>query len=159
LATTATTVKSTRTINLSKRLIKTHMPRRITNSIRMLREEVARHSKTTPDKVKIGGELNRYLMMGAIQGFYGTKIAIEKTGEDVKVDLAEKRKIPISATAGKTEEKREAKSLKEKLTEKSPAEKAKEEKEAAEKAKKEKKETTPKSKEVKKEAPQNSAVG
>lgn len=122
-------------VRLSSRLIRTHKPRRIGNSIRLMREEIARHSKTTPDKVKIGGELNRYLLLGAMQGFYGVKIEVEKTGENVKADLAEKRKVPATAHSKteakaekKTEEKEAPKGVKERLTAKAPEEKAKEKK-------------------------------
>ncbi len=99
------TTKTVRTIKLSKRLIRTHKPRRIGNSIRMLREEIARHTKTGVDNVKIGSELNRYLLKGAMGSFAGIKIAIEKTGEAVKADLFEKRKKPTpqqhAASSGK----------------------------------------------------------
>lgn len=129
---TAATVKTVRKINLSKRMKTTHMPRRIGNALRLMREDIARHSKTLPENVKIGGELNRYLMLGAIQGFSGVNVAIEKTGETVSVDLAEKRKAQAP--------KREEKTLKQKLTEKTPEEKARERKSTEAPVQKEKKE-------------------
>ena len=141
--TTAPTVKLTRTVNLSKRLKRTHNPRRIGNSIRLMREEVARHTKTSAESVKIGGELNRYLMLGAMQGFYGIKIAIEKTGESVKVDLAEKRKVPVTA-AQKADAK--AKEEKPKAAEKKDAPEKPAKPDAAKKQ--EKKEAAPKAKEA-----------
>ena len=94
---TPTTTKTIREMNISRKMFRTHMPRRINNSMRILREEIAKHHKTTPESVKIGSELNRYLMMGAINGFYGVKVEIEKTGDSVKVDLAEKKaKIKVT---------------------------------------------------------------
>ena len=86
------TTKTVRTIKLSGRMVRTHKPRRIGNAVRLLREEVARHTKTAVDNVKIGSELNRYLLKGAMGSFSGVKIAIEKTEETVKADLSEKRK-------------------------------------------------------------------
>ncbi len=112
MATTTPVTKSTRTINLSKRLKRTHNPRRIGNSIRLVREEIARHSKTSPENVRIGGELNRYLLLGAMQGFYGVKVAIEKKGEIVSVDLFEKRKRPQLPAADGAKSKSEAKGSK-----------------------------------------------
>ena len=142
MATTATsTVKTTRMVNLGKRMKTTHMPRRIGNSIRLMKEEVARHTKTSPENVKIGGELNRYLMLGAIQGFYGIKVAVEKTGDSVKVDLAEKRKIPVTAVPAKADSRKE---------------KPKQDEKEAEAPKKQ--ETTPKAKETKKDNPQGTAA-
>ncbi len=105
-------MKSTRTINLSKRLKRTHNPRRIGSSIRLIREEIARHLKVSPENVRIGGELNRYLLLGAMQGFYGVKVAIEKKGEIVSVDLFEKRKKPQLPAAHDAESKSEAKGAK-----------------------------------------------
>jgi len=134
---TIATTKMTRTVNLSKRMKTTHMPRRITNSIRLMREEIARHTKTTPDQVKIGGELNRYLMLGAIQGFYGIKVAVEKTGDSVTVDLLEKRKIPVTtpAKAGSKGKDEKAKPGDKKEERTSKADSAKESKEVAKKPK------------------------
>ncbi len=94
---TPTTTKTVKEMNISRKMFRTHMPRRIHNSMRIFKEEVAKHHKTTPESVRIGSELNRYLMMGAINGFYGIKVEIEKTGETVKVDLAEKKaKIKVT---------------------------------------------------------------
>lgn len=103
-ATTPQPVKTLKTMNISRKMFRTHMPRRITNSVRIFREEIAKHNKTSPESVKIGSELNRYLMMGAINGFYGVKVEVEKTGEIIKVDLAEKKsRIKVTDSAKKDE--------------------------------------------------------
>lgn len=124
-------------------MFRTHMPRRIGNAVRIMKEEIARHAKTDPENVKIGGELNRYLMLGAIQGFYGVKVEVEKTGDMIKIDLAEKRKQVAPAPAAKESKAKAG----EKAQATAPAPKTEEKTTAhakAEPAKKEKKEVKPK---------------
>lgn len=127
---TESIVKSVRRINLEKKLKTTHISRRMGNAVRLFREEIARHAASNPDNVFIGSELNRYLVIGASHGFRGVNVSIEKKGERISVDLAERRK--------KEEKKEEApKTVVEKLTEKTAEEKVREKKSSAEVQKKE----------------------
>lgn len=133
-----------RTITLSKRLKRTHGPRRIGIAVRHIREDVARHSKTSPGMVSIGAELNRYLLLGSAQGFYGVKVTIEKTGQEVTVDLTDKKK--------KVEPKKEEKKAEDKKTEAAKKENAKKAEAPAKKPAT--KEANPKTKPEKPEAAQ-----
>ena len=106
MAANVSTTKTIRTVNLGSRMLRTHKPRRIGNAVRLMREDIAKHSKTTVDKVRIGGGLNWYLLNGAMQGFHRVKISVEKTGDIISADLAEKRvrQAPAAKEGQKTPE-------------------------------------------------------
>lgn len=115
----ATNTTLVRMIRLDRRLKKTHQRRRIDSSIRIIKEDAARHTKTSPDIVKIGGELNRYILMGSTRGYYGVKVSIERSGPDILVDLADRKK----PSTIQTQKKEEKKSVVGRLTERTDAEK------------------------------------
>lgn len=145
MATAAPSVtKTVMMIRLEKRIKNTHGPRRIGSSMRALRDEIARHSKVTPESVKISGDLNNYILTGSVQGFYGVKVALEKSSGIVKADLADKKKAP-TATATPTKEAKpeKPKSLIDRLSQKTDAEKEAEKKASAPSATAPKTTTTP----------------
>ncbi len=100
----------TRTIRLRKRLVKIHTPRRLKKSIDYLREDIARHSKSDVESVRLSLDLNSYVMDKVARHMKPVKITVEKIDGLVKADLAPelKQKPKTIAPATKTTEKKAA---------------------------------------------------
>ena len=100
------------TINLRKKLIRTHKSRRRNRAVKRLREEIARKTKVDIKKIKISKGLNRHIILTMSKNLKPVKVSIDKSGDSAKVSLpGEEKKIekPVahakeSGTKGKAVE-------------------------------------------------------
>jgi hypothetical protein len=100
---------TTMTINLRKKLINLHTARRRKRTIGLVKEAVARFSKSDIDKIKIHHELNEFLERNASGASFlwsKLKLNVEKSADKVEVKLYSEKAVPVSAVAQKPEEKK-----------------------------------------------------
>ena len=102
---------TTMTINLRKKLINLHTARRRKRVVGLVKEAVARFSKSDIGKIKIHHELNEFLEKNASGvSFLWTrlKLKVDKSDDKVEVKLYSAKAAPVSAAAPKAEEKGKA---------------------------------------------------
>ncbi len=96
---------TTMTINLRQKLIRLHSMRRRRRIVGLLKEAVARFSKSDVDDIRINRELNNFLERnanGASFMWAKLKVNVEKTEGKVEVKLyAQKTEKPTTAAAPK----------------------------------------------------------
>lgn len=76
-----------RTVALRRRLVKIHESRRLKKAVSYLKEDIARHTKSNYDSIRLTGELNGYLMHEVAKHMSNVSVVITKDAEMVKVDL------------------------------------------------------------------------
>ncbi len=119
------------TVNLKRKLMKLHKNRRRIRAVNMLREEVARLTKTDITTVKIGEDVNRFFTRSARSASPKLKaltVALERTEGKLKVSLPTAGAVTVL-----TKPKEEKKEAATKIEAKPEAPKAKEEKPKPEK--------------------------
>lgn len=98
------------TINLRKQLLRLHSMRRRKRAAGLVREAVARFSKSDIDKIRISRDLNEFIAKNASgASFMWSRIAlnVEKSDDKVEVKLrAPKATAPVAAAAKKEEVKK-----------------------------------------------------
>jgi ribosomal protein L31E len=120
------------TVNIKRKLMKLHKNRRRLRAVNMLREEVARLTKTDIEMVKIGEDVNRFFTRSARSASPKLKaltVALDRTEGKLRVSLPTAGAVTV-LTKPKEEKKEAAAAVKE---EAKPAAKAKEEKPKPEK--------------------------
>lgn len=78
------------TVNLKRKLMKLHVNRRRKRAVNLLREEVARLTKTDLENVKIGEDVNRFFTRsarGASPLLKGLKVGIERSEGKLRVSM------------------------------------------------------------------------
>lgn len=96
------------TINLKKKLIRLHTARRRKRIVGLVKEAVARFSKSDIEKIKIHHELNEFLAKNASGASFlwaKLKLNVEKSDDKVEVKLYAPKSAPVSTAAPKAEEK------------------------------------------------------
>ncbi len=114
-STTPTTQTKAITINLRKRLIRLHSRRRRKRAAGLVREAVARFTKTDEANVRLNKELNEFIQKNASGASFlwaRMKVNAEKTGEMVEVKMPQSKaqqQVRAAKPDAKKEEKKEAK--------------------------------------------------
>ncbi len=83
---------ATLTISLRKRLVRIHETRRRKASVNYLRQEIARHSKVDADAVKLGMDVNEYLIRNVAVNMKPVMLNLEKSPAGVTAHLADSLK-------------------------------------------------------------------
>lgn len=99
-----------RTVALRRKLVKIHESRRLKKAISYFKEDIARHTKSNYDSIRLTGELNGYLMHNVAKNMSNVSVVINKDAGLVKVDLTpEVKKTLIKPVQDKKTEKEKAK--------------------------------------------------
>lgn len=112
---TTTTTQPTKTVTfrLRRKLVAIHRSRAHDKAPSYLRQEIAKHSKSSVDDVKLSTDINRWLQANNSNKFKPIKIVLVRNGEAVEASLADelKKTLPQKAvvSAQKKDEKKEEK--------------------------------------------------
>ncbi len=87
------------TISLRKKLVKIHESRRHGKAISYLREEIARHTNSSPDSVKINQNLNEHIGANTLNRYAPIKVSVNKVGDVIEAEWADAPKKPQQASA------------------------------------------------------------
>jgi ribosomal protein L31E len=93
---------TTLTINLKKKLIRLHTARRRRRAVSLVKEAVARFSKTDIDKIKIDPGLNEFIERNASGASYlwaKLKVNVEKGTDTADVKLYTAKAVAATAAA------------------------------------------------------------
>ena len=81
-------IQISRTIALRKKLVKIHETRRLKKAVSYLKEDIAKHTKTDYDSIKLSPELNSYLLQDVAKHMSKVSVVITKDANVTKVDLS-----------------------------------------------------------------------
>lgn len=112
---------TTLTVNLKKKLLRLHTRRRRKRAVGLVREAVARFTKSDVGKVKINSDLNQFIERNASGASFlwaRLRVSVEKGDDKVEVKLYTPKTGPVSTAAPKSEEKKNPKAEESKKTEK-----------------------------------------